>query len=403
MHRSSRSVCRCVSIFDCDVVFTDIYRLHLSPNYVSLVPEDRPWLDMTEMCHRIYNSTWTRDQLTSHTDTENQNRRLSLTVNGNQQSFTRHFSVRDGEPIVISQQLSTARTRRVPTTPLPPLPPEVPCRPTSFSSESGSSGDGVHTPKSAVYPVGLKDLPDWTLRLVPPNNAVLPVTPTVIPRSVPTVPRWSPSTSFMVNGPNRVDYIKRYNVTDALRNNASEFGDDYKTIEELYERQREKFKPKPRPAARCISKSYVDRPTPTDCDAPIDRSNATEIDCTITAIINQEPVATSPDPFDLSEKERDIFCVSLELLALNSIKEDEGGWEAFSQHVLHIDQDELESVRGFSYEYRSLKLSVILHHWHKMSQVAPHLCKEPPSRESIRKVLIKMKKFDVLDRLKWNY
>jgi len=375
-----------------DIFISDVYRLHLSPNYVSLVPEVRPWLDMTEMCHRIYNSTWTRDQLISYTDTANKDRRLSLTVNGNQQSFTRHFTIHEGDPVVIQQLLSEIKMRRAVKCTLPPLPAK-PYRPTSFSSESGSSGDGVHIskPSRCGDPPGFNCPPYWMINS-PPDNTIFPPSLGVLPRSVPTS---RPPMPLPIKAVSDIDYMKRYSVSEALRKNANVFGDDCKRMEEQYENKRKKFfKPKPRPATRSTDNSL---------GGSVERLKASEIDCTITALINREPVAMSPDPFDLNERERDIFCVSLELLAQNSIKDDEGGWEAFAQHVLHIEQDELETIRGFSYAYGSLKLSVILYHWHKMSQVASHLCKEPPSKQTIRNVLIKMKKFDVLHKLKWDY
>jgi len=128
-------------------------------------------------------------------------------------------------------------------------------------------------------------------------------------------------------------------------------------------------------------------------------SDKLSIESTISDVLSRNLMFDTPDPFrSMSREEIAIFEYGLVLLP-GDIKDDEGGWEAFTDHIMTLDSDDKAIIERYAYSYGRSIMGLVLQHWRKLSTLAPEKCILQPSREAIYDTLLKMNKLNLLERL----
>ena len=104
-------------------------------------------------------------------------------------------------------------------------------------------------------------------------------------------------------------------------------------------------------------------------------------------------------PIGLSTHERELFCWRLDLIEYDVLKGP--GWKEFAQHIVSLDNDDLEMIDEFSCKYKCQVVEVLLDHWHKLHKMGSMKCLRPANKSTIISVLHTMQKIALLEELKW--
>lgn len=158
------------------------------------------------------------------------------------------------------------------------------------------------------------------------------------------------------------------------------------------------------PRIRFETPSGNTRPPPNEEDYHKKNYEKTDVESTLIGILKDISAQTESSrcPFGMNERERQKFCLNLDLLGENvSIGK---AWRVFAQRVIPPDllnNDDLELIERFSFKYKYPVVEILLKHWHKLFTFASDAGIKPAVKATIKDELFDMEQFDILDRVGW--
>lgn len=155
------------------------------------------------------------------------------------------------------------------------------------------------------------------------------------------------------------------------------------------------------PCIRYTSESGGIRPLPKNEDYK-NNYPETHVEFTLVHILKEMLNFTNRQtqcPFGMTNQERQVFCMVLDLLGHTMMMGK--AWMVFAQRVIpSLNQDDLDMIERFSFNYRYPVVEILLKHWHKMFSL--HVKDVLPAvKYTIQNQLLQMERHDILERVGW--